>query len=203
MTSVAGVRSLDDVVDGVRTRRWTRAEYDRLIEIGVFPPGEPVELLAGDLVVAEPQSSPHYTAISLAEEALRGAFGPGWQIRTQAPIALDEHSEPEPDVAVAHGAPRTYGREHPARPVLVVEVAVASLALDRDHKGSLYARAGLADYWIVNLVDRVLEIYREPVADDGAPFGWRYASRQRLDAEASIAPIAAPGATIRVADLLP
>jgi len=59
----------------VRTRQWTRAEYDRLIEIGVFRPGDPVELLGGDLVVAEPQSSPHYTAIYLAEEALRRPFG--------------------------------------------------------------------------------------------------------------------------------
>ena len=133
----------------VRTRQWTRAEYDRLIEIGVFRPGDAVELLGGDLVVAEPQSSPHYTAIHLAGDALRTAFGAGWVIRTQAPIALDDQSEPEPDVAVAQGTPREYVGEHPARPVLVVEVALSSVALDRDHKGSLYARAQLADYWIV------------------------------------------------------
>lgn len=187
----------------LRTRQWTRAEYDRLIEIGVFQSGDPVELLGGELVVAEPQSSPHYTAISLAEEALRSSFGSGWQVRTQAPIALDEQSEPEPDLAVAQGTARTYSGQHPARPVLVVEVALASLALDRDHKGSLYARARLQDYWIVNLVDRVLEVYREPVADDSAAFGWRYALEQRLAPESSIAPLAAPGVAIRVADLLP
>ena len=161
----------------VRTRQWTRAEYDRLIEIGVFRPGDAVELLGGDLVVAEPQSSPHYTAIHLAGDALRTAFGAGWVIRTQAPIALDDQSEPEPDVAVAQGTPREYVGEHPARPVLVVEVALSSVALDRDHKGSLYARAQLPDYWIVNLVDRVLEVYRQPVSDSAAVFGWRYGSR--------------------------
>jgi len=187
----------------IRTRQWTRAEYDRLIEIGVFRPGDPVELLGGELIVAEPQSSPHYTAVCLAEEALRSAFGAGWLIRTQGPIALDEQSEPEPDVAVARGNVRDYSREHPARPVLVVEVAVSSLSLDRNHKGSLYARAGLEDYWIVNLVERVLEVYRQPVADASAPFGWRYASTQTLGAESSVTPLAAPDAHIPVAGLVP
>jgi Uma2 family endonuclease len=183
----------------VRTKQWTRAEYDRLIEIGVFRPGDPVELLGGDLVVAEPQSSPHYTAIGLAEDALRRAFGPGWLIRTQGPIALDDESEPEPDVAVARGSVRDYSREHPARPALVVEVALSSLSLDRDHKGSLYARARLEDYWIVNLVDRVLEVCRQPPAS----FGWRYASTVVLGPESVAAPLAAPGSAVRVADLLP
>jgi Uma2 family endonuclease len=187
----------------VRARQWTRAEYDRLIEIGVFQPGDQMELLGGDLIVAEPQSGAHYTAVYLAEEALRSAFGPGWLIRTQAPIALDEQSEPEPDVAVAPGTPREYSGQHPARPVLIVEVALSRLALDREHKGSLYARAHLGDYWVVNLVDRVLEVYRQPVADAAAAFGWSYASRQTLGVESSIAPQAAPGAPVRVADLLP
>jgi len=187
----------------VKTRQWTRAEYDRLIEIGVFRPGDPVELLGGDLIVAEPQSGPHYTAIYLAEDALRSAFGTGWLIRTQAPIALDEQSEPEPDVAVAQGAPREYSDEHPARPVLIVEVALSSLALDRDHKGSLYARAQLEDYWVVNLVDRTLEVYRQPVADESAPFGWRYGARQTLGVESYVAPLAAPTAHVFVRDLLP
>jgi len=187
----------------VRTRQWTRAEYDRLIEIGVFRPGDPVELLGGQLVVAEPQSEAHYTAVGLVEDALRLAFGPGWLIRSQGPLALDEESEPEPDIAVAPGSRRDYSREHPARPVLVVEVAVSSLALDRNHKGSLYARAGLEDYWIVNLPGRVLEVYRQPVADASAPFGWRYASRQTLGVESSVAPLAALDARISVAGLLP
>jgi Uma2 family endonuclease len=187
----------------VRTRQWTRAEYDRLIEIGVFQAGDPVELLGGALIVAEPQSGPHYTAIRLVEEALRRAFGPDWQIRNQGPIALDDESEPEPDVAVAAGSVRDFSHEHPARPVLVVEVAASSLSLDRDHKGSLYARAGLADYWIVNLVSRVLEVYRGPVPDDAAIFGWRYGSIRTLDVEGAVAPLAAPNTLIRVEDLLP
>ena len=187
----------------VRTWRWTRVEYDRLIEAGVFPAGDPIELLGGQLVVAEPQGSAHFTAIQLAEDALRAAFGPGWQVRAQGPIALDEESEPEPDVAVVPGTPRDYRDAHPARPVLVVEVAESSLATDREHKGSLYARAGIGDYWIVNLVDRVLEVYREPAPESAAPFGWRYRSVTPLGPEASAEPLAAHGARIPVADLLP
>jgi Uma2 family endonuclease len=98
---------------------------------------------------------------------------------------------------------RDYSREHPARPALVVEVAVSSRSLDRNHKGSLYARAGLEDYWIVNLVERVLEVYRQPLADESAPFGWRYASMQPLGAESSVTPLAAPDAHIPVAGLVP
>ena len=186
-----------------RTRRWTRAEYERLIDIGVFRADEPLELLGGELIVSEPQNSAHYTAIGLVEDALRAALEPGWLVRSQGPIALDDESEPEPDVAVTRGARRSYSRQHPSRPALVVEVAESSLAFDRERKGSLYARAGLDDYWIVNLVDRVLEVYRRPVPDPSSPFGWRYASREVLSAESFVELLAAPGARILVSDLLP
>jgi putative restriction endonuclease len=189
--------------DPVQIRQWTRAEYGRLIEIGVFDLGERVELLGGEILVAEPQSSPHYTAIGLVEDALELAFGPGWLVRTQGPIALDDRSEPEPDVAAVRGTVRDYGRQHPARAALIVEVAEISLALDRAHKGSLYARAGVEDYWVLNLVERVLEVYRQPVADALAPFGWRYASRQTLGPDAHITPLAAPNARVPISDLLP
>ena len=189
--------------EGVRTRRWTRKEYDRLIEIGVFRPDESLELLGGELIVGEPQSSPHYTAIGLVEEALRTALGPGWLVRPHGPLALDEESEPEPDVSLVPGTWRDYTTGHPARPVLVVEVSLSRLTFDREHKGSLYARAGLADYWILNLVDRILEIYREPVPDAAARFGWRYRSVDRRGGEATASPRAAPDARVRVSDLLP
>jgi Uma2 family endonuclease len=187
----------------VRTRRWTRAEYDRLIDIGLFLPGEPLELLGGELVVSEPQGSAHYTAIGLVEDALRAALGPGWLVRSQGPIELDDESEPEPDIAVMRGDRRSYSHRHPSRPALVLEVAESSLAFDREHKGSLYARARLDDYWIVNLVDRVVEIYRRPVPDTSAPFGSRYTSKEVLSAESSVELLEVPGARILVSDLLP
>lgn len=122
------------------------------------------------------------------EDVPRAVLGPGWLVRSQGPIALDDDSEPEPDVAVTRGSRRDYSRRHPSRPALVVEVAESSLSVDREYKGSLYARAGLDDYWILNLVDRVLEVYRAPVADPSAPFGWRYASNEVLALEMAVAP---------------
>jgi Uma2 family endonuclease len=187
----------------VQTRRFTRAEYDHLIDLGVFQPGEPIELVGGQLLIAEPQGASHYGAICKTARALAVAFGPGWNVRTQGPIALDDESEPEPDVAVVPGTIDQYLREHPARPVLTVEISESSLGMDRRHKGSLYARAGLDDYWVVNLIDRVLEIYRKPVRDPEAPFGWRYAHREVLDPSMRATPLAAPNAMIHVADLLP
>src|SRR5262245_12072467 len=184
-------------------RRWTRLEYERLVEQGIFLPGERVELIDGLLLVAEPQSSSHYAAVRLVEIALARALGPGWDVRAQGPIALDDASEPEPDVAVVHGGPRDYARAHPSNPVLVVEVALTSLDFDRRYKSSLYARAGRPEYWIVNLVDRVLEVRRGPVASGGAPYGWDYATVEVWREGESVSPLAAPGAVIAVADLLP
>jgi len=191
------------VTDEMRTRRWTRIEYEELIELGVFQPGEPIELIGGELMVAEPQGAAHYTAIWKAAKALEAAFGPGWMVRTQGPIGLDDESEPEPDVAVVPGGPEDYRSAHPSRPVLTVEVAESSLGSDRERKGSVYARAGLQDYWVLNLVDQVLEVYREPAADPSAPFGWRYARREVFNVSAQVSPLAAPAARIRVVDLLP
>ena len=123
----------------VRTKRWTRLEYERLIDLGAFAPDERLELLGGQLVVREPQGRPHATGIRLVARALRAVFGPDWNIEAQLPVALDEESEPEPDIAVVTGGPRDYIESHPSRPELVVEVALASLALDRGEKASLYA----------------------------------------------------------------
>ena len=186
-----------------RTRRWTRKEYRRLGELGVLAEDEPVELIDGQLIVAEPKGAPHQTAVTLTAHALRAAFGAGWFVREQGAIALDDDSEPEPDVLVASGHPRDYSGDHPARPALVVEVAASSLAYDRRHKGSAYARAGLPDYWIVNLIDRRLEVYRRPGTDPAANFGWRYLDVEILAVGSVIAPLAMRSRLIAVADLLP
>jgi Uma2 family endonuclease len=101
------------------------------------------------------------------------------------------------------GEPRDYYLEHPARPMLVVEVADTALPMDRQYKGSAYARAGLPDYWIVNLVDRQVEVYRRPATDPAADFGWRYLDVLILAPGEAVTPLALPDARIAVADLLP
>ncbi|MGH7353440.1 MAG: Uma2 family endonuclease [Candidatus Rokuibacteriota bacterium] len=186
-----------------QTRTWTRVEYERLVDAEILGSGDRVELLGGAMIFKEPQHSPHATGIRLVERTLAAAFGPGWDVRPQMPVALDDESEPEPDVAVVAGDARDYRDAHPAHPVLIVEVSLSRLGFDREHKGSLYARAGIADYWIVNLPDRRLEVYRAPVPDGAARFGWRYGNTTTLGPDERIAPLAAPGGTVTVADLLP
>ena len=186
-----------------RTRRWTRPEYDRLIDKGVFRADERLELLAGDLIVREPQGNPHALAIERANEALRTAFGGAWRVRVQLPVALDDESEPEPDISVAPGPLRADSEPKPSRLELVVEIAESSLALDREFKGSLYARAHVPEYWIVNLAARILEVYRNPGPDASALYGWAYASAESLHAGEQVSPLAAPASCITVADLLP
>lgn len=183
-------------------KHWRRVEYERLVDLGAFE-GEPLELIGGQLIVAEPKGSPHAAAVGMASDALRAALPPGWIVRIQDPLALDDESAPEPDLAVVRGSHADYRHAHPAQAALVVEVAESSLPFDRVQKGSLYARAGIADYWIVNLVDRVVEVYRDPGADLTAPFGWRYTSVERFRAPDVVTPLGVPAAPVPVAALLP
>ena len=183
------------------TRRWTRKEYHRLDEIGILPEDEPVELLDGQLMVAEPKGRPHVTAVRLTAQALTRAFGNGWLVYAQDPIALDDISEPEPDVVVVPGDEFDYV-DHPARPALLVEVADSSVYYDRGRKGSSYARAGLPDYWIVNLVDWRIEVYRRPATDNSAELGWRYLDVEIFTPGARIVPLARPDVAIAVSDIL-
>src|SRR5262245_56637566 len=117
-----------------RVRRWKRVENDRLIELGFFQPGERLELLDGLLVLREPQGSRHSGTIRRVLAALRPVLGTEWQLDSQLPIALDDDSEPEPDVAVVPGDARAYLDGHPTRPALVVEVAETSYRVDHGYK---------------------------------------------------------------------
>jgi Uma2 family endonuclease len=183
--------------------RFTRREYERLIDHGFLDEDDPIELVDGLLLVKEPQSSPHRTAVVLVAKALERSFGDRWFVQIQSPVALGERSEPEPDVCVVRGSPRDYVDAHPRHPALVVEVAQAGLSVARGRKAVVYARGGIADYWIVNLIDRVLEVHREPARPGPAVGRWGYVSVIMLDASATIAPLAAPSGGIGVADLLP
>jgi Uma2 family endonuclease len=185
-----------------KTRRWRRAEYERLVELGIFV-GERLELLDGLLVVQEPQGSPHAAIVAHIGQILASVFGGGWHPRLHAPLALNDDSEPEPDVAIVAGKALDYLDGHPSSAALVVEVADSSLRLDRRVKSGLYARAGLTEFWIVNLVAGALEVHREPQPSADAAYGWVYRSVDVLRPPATVTPLAAPDARIPVADLLP
>lgn len=190
------------VNDCPRIRRWTRREYDRLVELGFFE-GERLELLDGVLALGEPQGSRHAAGIRRVVDTLRRAVGDEWQIDSQLPIALDDDSEPEPDVSVVPRDPRLYRDDHPAAPRLVVEIAESSYRIDHNYKSSLYARAGVPEYWLVDVVNDRVEVHRAPEAWSEAAVGWRYESVVTLDRSATVTPLFAPDVTIAVADLLP
>jgi Uma2 family endonuclease len=177
-------------------RRWTREEYDRMIAVGLFAPGERVELIDGEILRMTPQGSAHFAAIQLVEEALRVAFGAGFDVRVQGPLGISGSSEPEPDIAVVDGTPRDYRDAHPSTALLIVEVADTSLEFDRQAKRSLYARAGIQDYWIVNLEVGCIEVYRGP--EQGS-----YRSTRRFFTGDQVSPLAAPEASIAVQEMLP
>jgi len=179
----------------VRAKVWMREEYDRLVASGGFQPGSRVQLIRGEIVEMAPQGAGHATGIRLAQTQLERLFTHGFDVRAQLPLALGRWSEPEPDVAVVRGSIHDYRERHPDGAVLVVEVADATLDFDRTRKQQVYAEAGIAEYWIVNLVDRMLEVYRDPQ-------GGAYRRTRRLNPDDVVSPLAAPGNTVRVADLL-
>lgn len=179
------------------TRHWTREEYERLVAEGFFQPEERLELVDGIIFEMTPQSAPHAVAVRLVRRALEGVFSEGFDVLVQMPLALDDGSEPEPDLAVVAGEdPRQHLTSHPTSAVLVVEIADSSLRFDRERKAALYARAGIPDYWIMGLREKFLEVLRDP--QNGV-----YRSRTILRAGDTISTLAFPSASFGVADLLP
>ena len=186
-----------------RTRRWTRVEYERLVELGVFEPGERLELIDGLLVVREPQGSRHAAAIRRVLAALHRTLGDAWQIDSQLPIALDDASEPSPTSPWSRAirAPTATRTRHV--PCWSSRSPRVSYRIDREYKVSLYARAGIAEYWIVDLLHEAIEIHREPQASPAALYGWLYRSVETLRPPETVAPLVALDRAIPVADLCP
>jgi Uma2 family endonuclease len=184
-------------------KRWSREQYAKMIEAGIFSPGTRAELLDGEIFSMTPQKRRHALAIRAAKEALKNAFGSGFDVQVQFPLAPDAFSEPDPDLAVVRGSWRDYRDDHPSSAVLILEVADTSLAYDRDRKGSLYARAGIADYWIVNLQAVRLEVYRDPTQCSEAPGGWSYGTLRSFEPGQNLAPLAAPDRPMALDALFP
>ena len=182
---------------------WPGEEYDAAIEIGVFHEGERAELIGGEVRLKVTLEPPHVYSVRASEEAMRSIFGPGFDVRAQITIRIDPHSRPEPDVAVVRGSFRDYRFSHPTTALLVIEVADTTYYTDSRRKASLYAFAGILDYWILNLPKRVLEARRHPVVDASQEFGFGYEEVTVYTETEMVSPLAAPGSFIAVADLLP
>jgi len=150
--------------------RFSVREYHDMIRTGILTEGDPVELLDGWLVTKMMKNPPHSAATDLVRYALEQIVPKGWYVRSQDAITLAT-SEPEPDVVVVRGDPRAYVDRHPGPEdvALVVEVADASLQRDRTFKKRLYAQAGIPVYWIVNLIERRVEVYTDPSGASDQP----------------------------------
>lgn len=147
-----------------RLSRLTVAEYDRMAEIGAFATGEDLELIEGLLVTKMVRNNPHVVGCKLGWEALLRITPPGWHVAKEDPIVASQWSKPEPDLALIRGKTLDYTtRAITTRDAaLIVEVADSSLPIDRDVKSRLYAAGGAPVYWIVNLVDDVVEVHTDP-----------------------------------------
>ena len=177
--------------------------YHEMLRADIIQSGDPVELLEGWLVVKMAKNPPHVVAVRLMRAALEAIMPGVWNTLLQDPITLED-SEPEPDVALVRGRPRDNLQHHPgpAEIGLIVEVAAAALLRDRSLKKRIYARAGIAEYWIVNLKDRQIEVYSSPTGSADEP---DYLQQQTFTSEQSVT-LRLDGQNIgeiAVSDLLP
>ncbi len=181
----------------VGRRALTVAEYHRMGEVGILTERDRVELIEGQLIAMSPIGSEHSGAVNALTRMLVRAVGDRGVVAVQNPVQLDDLSEPEPDFAVLKPRADDYRKATP-RPqevLLIIEVADSSLAYDRAVKRSLYARHGIPEFWIVNLVAGEVEVCRTPTGD-------RYASVSQVGRDAILEPELLPGATFPVATLL-
>lgn len=183
-------------VETFAQRRFTVEEYHRLAEAGILSADERVELVRGVVREMSPKNRAHVIAINRSLDALREKLAGRARVYQEAPLRVPSiDSEPEPDVMVCSNPDiEAYGTES-MRPVLVIEIADSSLAYDVEVKSALYAEAGVPEYWVVNLVDRVLEVFREP-GEAG------YRRRFTLEPDATVTPEAWPDVELNVAEFL-
>ncbi len=177
-------------------RRVTVDEYHRMIEAGSLGEDDHVQLIAGAVVAMTPQGPAHALAIQNLTRLVAQRLAPDLAIRPQLPLTLPDDSEPEPDLAVVRLEDARSREHHPRTALLVVEVAGDSLRLDRHTKAALYARAGIPEYWIVNLAETTVEVLRDPDSRTGA-----YATRAVVLSGDTLAATSVPGLRIDVADI--
>ena len=180
----------------VTTAKWTLEDYHQMVDAGLLE-GRAVEFLHGEVVEMSPEGAPHAAASSDAGEYLAGLLGSRAQVRQAKPITIPAlASEPEPDLAIVRRLARGYRQQHPAPEDVfwLVEYAHTSLSKDLDEKKRLYADGGIPEYWVVNLRDRTLLVFRQPA--DGT-----YRFEQTL-VQGELTPLAFPEVVISVAMLL-
>jgi Uma2 family endonuclease len=177
--------------------RFNVADYYRMAETGVLKPDARVELLEGRILDMSPIGPFHGGSVKRLNRLFNKLAGGRWLVSAQDPLHLDEYSEPQPDIMLLRPSQDDYTSRHPLPEdvFLLIEVADSTLALDREQKLPLYGRASIAEVWILNLVEKTIEMYREP---HFSGYGWQRILR--VGDKAS--PLAFPDVTVDVAELL-
>ena len=149
----------------VQRQLFTVAEYYKMAEVGILKPTDKIELINGEIIQMSPIKSPHANTVSVVEELLYEQLIKKVTIRTQSPISISNHSEPEPDIAIVKYGRNRYANSHP-NPLdvfLLIEVSDSTLKFDRKTKKKLYAKAEIPEYWIINIPDSQIEVFRKPI----------------------------------------
>lgn len=178
-------------------KRFTVQEYYRMAEAGILDPNVRTELIDGEVILMPPMGDPHAGNVDRGNAVLNRLLGDVAVIRVQSHVQLDEHQQPEPDLAVLRPRADFYTNGPPTPPdiFLIMEVADTTLRYDRRTKGPLYARAGIPEYWLHDVNAATLTVFRDP-----SPDGYR--SEQTLRRGDRIAPLAFPDREIAVSELL-
>jgi Uma2 family endonuclease len=179
-------------------RLWTVEEYHRMAETGILDFSERVELLEGKIIWMSAKGTAHRSAVGRTDRLLQSLLSNRAYISIQDPITLNNRSEPEPDIAVVQIDPLDYADHHPtpSEVYLIIEVADSSLKFDCETKGKAYAQAGIFDYWVLDVLNRELYVFREPSKDG-------YQSKIILREDKTISPLQFPDIQIQVLEMLP
>lgn len=184
----------------VKPHRFTTPEFERLVESGFFGRNPRLELIEGEIVPMPAMNTPHGNGIMFSTNELVRVFGDTHLVRVQCPINLTLYSQPQPDFALIRKGGDV--SSHPATADLVIEVSDTSLAYDRDEKASLYAAAGIQEVWILNVLDRRLEVMREPARHPGRTFEHAYTTVSLHGPDESVSPLFHADRRVRVGDML-
>jgi len=182
-------------------KRWTSDEFHQLGDAGLLRE-KTLILVSGEILEMPPAGGPHDVALTLLDDMIRKVFSSGFVVRCQMSLVLGKSTDPVPDLAVVQGTARAFVQK-PTTAALVVDVSDSSLDFDTGDKACLYASAGITDYWVVDLVNRRLMVFRDPRADAAKAFGFEYATITVRQPGDRMSPLAAAGSQIAVADLLP
>jgi Uma2 family endonuclease len=177
---------------------WTVQDYHQMSDLGILDPTERTELIAGQIVLMTAKGTPHVITLQLLATNIQDRLGKSALIRTQDPIRLDNFSEPEPDLAIVKGTILDYAEHHPVPEdiYLVIEVADSTLKQDCEVKDKLYARSNIPEYWVVDINNRQVRIFRDPT-----PTG--YGSQLILTETHSVSPLAFPEIVLSIDSILP